>query len=233
MAAPKGFCGLDDTSGMKFPRHLLISGSVVWAFAAGCAQTPPPPPAALAPAPAEKVYHRAESERSKMLERELERVRADLVAAEEALVAAESGLRGDRSRADAVSALAGAHIQIDRARDKAPWRSGQIDEANVKLAEAESQIAAGNFGAAIFFAWRAERIAERSLEEARLAASEPGVKRIRAGRVNLRGGPSTNEKVLAVLTQGTPVFPELQEQEWVLIRTSSGEVGWVHAALLR
>jgi len=217
---------------MKFRRRCLRGAAAAWLLAAGCVQVPPPP-AAQAPEPQAKVYHRAETQRAKLLEREIERLRSDLGAAEEALVAAESGLRGDRSRADAVSALAGAHIQVDRARADAPWRAAEIAEADAKLVEAESQIAAGNFGAAIFFAWRAERIAERSLEEAKLAASAPGVRRVRGRRVNLRKGPSTDDAVIAVLTRGMPVFAELTDGEWVLVRTTSGNVGWVHDSLIR
>lgn len=219
---------------MKASRQALLATPFVLTFLAGCALTPAPaaepqPPAAPDP----QVYRRAETGRAQLLAREVERLRADLDAAEEALIAAESGLRGNRTRADAVSALAEGHIEVDRAREHAPWLNPEIDEANEKLVEAERQIEAGNFGAAIFFTWRAERIAERSIEESSLASSTPGVRTIRSERVNLREGPSTRAAVLTVLTHGMPVFPEQKREGWLLVRTSRGHVGWVHESLVR
>jgi hypothetical protein len=38
--------------------------------------------------------------------------------------------------------------------------------------------------------------------------------------------------VLAVLYRQTPVFPERSESSWTLVRTPSGQIGWVHEALL-
>ncbi len=218
---------------MRVPRRFLLATSLALTFQSACASTPPPPPPAKALVPDAKVYHRAETGRASLLEREVERLRADLSAAEDALVAAESGLRGNRTRADAISALAEAHIDVDRARERWPWLETQLAEADEKLLEAERQIEAGNFGAAVFFTWRAQRIAERSNEEARLAGSTPGVLKIRSARVNLREGPSTKASVVTVLTNGMPVFPERTVEEWMLVRTASGRVGWVHASLVR
>ena len=58
----------------------------------------------------------------KLLELEIDRLRADLGAAEQALVAVESGMRGGQTRAEAVSMLAEARIEVDRAQKRAPWR---------------------------------------------------------------------------------------------------------------
>jgi hypothetical protein len=180
-----------------------------------------------------EVICRAESERASRLEVEIELLRADLVEAERELVAMESGLRGSRTLADAISALAAARIEVERASKRAPWRASRFEEAEGKLDEAERLIEGENFGAAVFFASRAERIARTTLEEARKAESEPGVRAIGGSRVNLREGPSTGHAVLAVLLRGTPIFPEKEEEDWVLIRTTDGSVGWVHASLIR
>lgn len=198
----------------------------------------PRPVAVVAPAPLpappddRHVYEQAERDRARLLEREVERLVTDLEAAEQALVSAESGLRGEASRADAVSTLAGARIQVDRARQEAPWQE-TLAEATEKLEEAQSQIEAERFGAAIFFARRAERIAGRAQEEAGLAQRDEGARRIAGDRVNLREGPSTGDGVIAVLGRGTPVFPEREQAEWLLIRTARGRVGWIHASLVR
>jgi hypothetical protein len=207
-----------------------LTGAVAVALglSGACASGGPPPPADDA-----EIYRRAESERVSRLEREVERLRADLAEAEQELVAAESGLRGSRSRADAISALAEARIQVERAAQRAPWRAPLLKEAEEKLDEAERLVEARNFGSAIFFASRAARIARNALEEARMAESESGARIISGRRVNLRDGPSTQHAVLAVLLVGTPVFPEREEGDWVLLRTADGPVGWVHHSLIR
>ena len=180
-----------------------------------------------------EIYRRAELERISRLEREVERLRADLSQAEQELVAMESGLRGSRVRADAISALAEARIQVERAERRAPWRASLLKEAGEKLAEAERLVGAESFGSAIFFASRAERIARDTLEEARAAESDPGARSINGRGVNLRDGPSTRHDVLAVLPLGMPVFPEREEDGWILVRTAEGSVGWVHRSLTR
>jgi hypothetical protein len=201
---------------------------------AGCASEPcpdPAPPQAPAAIDAE-VYRRAETERAARLAREVEQLRDDLRQAEGALVAAESGLRGSYTRADAISSLAEARIRVSRAGDVAPWRSAQLAEAQAKLTDAEHQVEAGHFGAALFFVYRAERIADLLQAEAERVQATPGTRFVRGRRVNLRSGPSTTDRVLAVLSGGTPVFPETAERSWVLVRTATGEVGWVHTSLL-
>lgn len=179
-----------------------------------------------------EVYLRAESERVTALERDVARLQADLREAEEALVATESGLRGHRIRADAVSALAQARIEVDRARTRAPWRSHEAGEAQAKLEEAERQLADGHVGSAIFFASRASRIASTLLAEADRVARMSGT-RFAAGRVNLRSQPSGNAEVKAVIPQGLPMFPEREEEGWLLVRTVSGHVGWVDVSLVK
>jgi hypothetical protein len=203
--------------------------AVAVGLGAACASDPPGRTAA----DDAEIYRRAESERVSRLEREVERLRVDLAEAEQELVAAESGLSGSRSRADAISALAEARIQVERARQRAPWRAPLLDEAAEKLDQAERLIEARNFGSAIFFASRAARIARNILEEARTADSDPDVRIISGSRVNLRDGPSTQSEVLTVLLSGTPVFPEREEGDWVLLRTVDGSVGWVHRSLIR
>ena len=178
------------------------------------------------------VYRRAESEKAARLAKDVERLRADLRQAEEALITAESGLRGSHSRADAVSSLAETRIAVERAATLAPWRSAEVAEAWSKLEEGARQVDQAHFGAALFFVYRAQRIADTLEAEAKSVLSTPGTRFVRGRRVNLRAGPSTSESVLAVLQEGTPVFSESQERLWVLVRTSAGSVGWVHGGLL-
>jgi len=179
-----------------------------------------------------EVYQRAEAERVEFYEREVERLRADLRQAEASLVAMESGLRGFQSRADAVSALAEARIAVEREGPKVPWRRDRVEEARAKLREAERQLEEGHFGSAVFFASRAERITESLRQEVRQVEARPERRLVIGRRVNLRAGPSTDDRVLRVLVAGTPVLPERRRGDWTLVLTPSGQVGWVHDSLL-
>ncbi|MFQ5513548.1 MAG: SH3 domain-containing protein [Myxococcota bacterium] len=183
-------------------------------------------------APDQAVYQRAQIERIERMAYEIKRLQADLAQAEDALVTAESGLRGHHSLADAVSSLAEARIRVERAAREAPWRADTVLEAQRKLEEAERQIEAGHLGSAIFFGARAERIAEELIREADAARKSPGVRFIRRERVLLRQGPSKQEPVLQILARRTPVYPERKMGDWTLVRTSIGRVGWVHTSLI-
>ena len=207
-------------------------GSARWAIPGRSRQPDPSLEARELASRDAEIYREAQTERIHSLEREVARLSSDLAKAESAMVAIESGLRGAQTRADAVSALAEARISVERARTSAPWRRAEIAEATDKLEEAERQFQAGNPGSAVFFASRAQRIADSLREEARRVAGMTEARIVTAPRVNLRAGPSTTDSVLAVLSEATPVLPQRSEGEWVLVRTPDGVAGWVHASLL-
>jgi hypothetical protein len=183
--------------------------------------------------PVEKVqiFRRAETRRADELMREIEHLQADLATAEAALVEAESGLAGTHTRAEAVSSLAVTRIQIERAAARAPWRAEEIEAARAKIIEAERQIDEKRFGAALFFVYRARRVAESVLAEVDGAIEQGNARLIHARRVNLRAGPAIGEPILAVLEAGTPVFPQTDVGEWILVQVSGGPTGWVHRRL--
>jgi hypothetical protein len=179
-----------------------------------------------------KLFREAETERATHLMKEIARLQADLKTAEAALVEAESGLSANHTRADAVSSLAITRIQVERAESRAPWRADEIQGARSKLDEAERQVEENRFGAALFFVYRARRVAESILDEAQVVESDGNVQLILAPRVNLRSGPSKTESILSVLTYGTPVFPQTNEGDWLLVQVSGGPVGWIYRQLV-
>jgi len=218
----------------RMRRRLAVSFLALVVAFPGCAPlglaTAPPP--APGPAPNPEVYRRAEEGRSEGLEREIERLKADLRQAEEAMVAIESGQRGNHTRANAVSAIAVARIALERAARQTSWRAEDLREAERKLEEADQQLQSGHFGSAVFFASRAQRVADALGREARMVADAGNVHFVRVPRLNLRAEPSKKGSVLVVLTRGTPVFSERSEGAWALVRTADGQVGWVFASLL-
>jgi hypothetical protein len=229
-----GVSGLRDGGGRGFVRAWRPAlGLGACLLLTGCALPAPPP----APAPPPErvdvaVYRRVATQRVELLERENERLRADLRSAEQTLLAVESGMRGTQRRAEAVSMLAEARLKVDRAARRAPWRAGTAAEAREKLDEAERQLADGHLGSAIFFVSRAKRIAAGLDAEADLVARSPGVRSVKPRRANLRAEPSTESAVVDVLPARFPVFVEATEGEWALVRTVSGRVGWVREDLL-
>ena len=79
---------------------------------------------------------------------------------------------------------------------------------------------------------RAQRITQTLRAEARQVALWSERRVIRAERVHLRTGPSTEHRIVEILEQETPVFPERTARGWALVRTPDGRVGWGHASLL-
>jgi SH3-like domain-containing protein len=106
-------------------------------------------------------------------------------------------------------------------------------EARAKLDEAERQLAAGRVGSAIFFVSRASRLAQTMLAEADLVAKSGGARFVKSSRANLRSAPDTSSEVLAVLRTDLPIFVEANESDWLLVRTVSGQVGWLRSDLVR
>ena len=123
-------------------------------------------------------------------------------------------------------------MNVSTAARSTPWRREAVREAKLKLEDASRQIRAGHFGSAIFFAGRARRISEALIEESEAFDSSEKTRYVRGEGVRLRIGPSTEDTVVELLKRNTPVYRERTRGEWVLIRTASGLVGWVHASLL-
>lgn len=215
-------------------KHILFIAILI----GGCASRSAPPAVAQEHSQAPEVIaspeiqRRADADRVRALELEVERLRADLHSAEETLLAVESGMRGAQGRAEAVSALAEARIHVDRAARRAPWRSEAAAEARERLAEAERQLAVQHVGSAVFFVSRARRIAESLSAEADRVESDPKTQFVRGEGVNLRRGPTQEADVLEILPGELPVFVESRESGWSLVRTVTGQVGFVRSDLL-
>ncbi len=218
-------------------RDLLLLASFALGLA-GCAALQPKLDAFWARrAPAANddaaLYRSAAAARAARFERELARLHADLEQAEQHLLGIESGLGSMHTRAAAVSAIADARISLERAQWRAPWRTEDADRARLKLVDAEHQLDAGHIDSAALFAARAARVASDLDAEAAEVERNADADFVDAPRVNLRAGPSTAHRVVEVLIAATPVFSERLDGEWLLVRTVTGRVGWIHGTLVR
>jgi len=166
------------------------------------------------------------------LERENAQLRNDLGQAETALLATESERAAGHNRATAVSILVEARIALEQAERTVSWRPTVVEDGRAKLVEAELQLKSGHPPAALYFASRAQHIADSLIEEARSIARSPNARFVHPNRLNLRAGPSVHDPVVVVLTQGTPVFAQRLDAEWLQVRTLSGETGWVFRSLV-
>ena len=105
--------------------------------------------------------------------------------------------------------------------------------AKTKLKQADRHIGESNFGAAIFFIQRGERILRSLQEQTERLANAENAYAVQADIANLRAAPSTDAVILLTLERDTPVFREESSGEWLLVRTLTGQVGWIHGNLVQ
>ena len=124
------------------------------------------------------------------------------------IIRTKARLKGIETRAEASSAIAEARILAGRLDPKA--RAATVSLCNENIAKAEAQLTAVNYGAAVFFATKAQDIAKKATEgaadptrhagEEERAAPQPTYK-VKAKTANIRKGPDVTEDILADLDQ--------------------------------
>jgi len=182
----------------------------------------------------EEDQHRLE-ERVAVLTRDLE-------VTETELIRTKARLKGNETKAEASAAIAEARILAGRlAEDKT--QASVLARSEESLAKAEEQLSEGNFGAALFFASKAQDLVARIKQG---AAAEPGqdpaatpspaIPSLSSYAVRtsarIRKGPDLAEAVIGHLPQGTQVVGEAVSGQWVKV-TYQGLSGWVHSSLLQ
>jgi hypothetical protein len=214
---------------------------------AGCA-------AGLARATAEQARARASSgdsdraaaARLRRAEEELRRLEdrvsllaRDLEVTETELIRSKARLKGNETKAEASAAIAEARTLARRLeQDKA--RAATLARCRESLAKAEEQLLAGNYGAAIFFAMKAQDTATKTSDgapEARPdgAAGEtpsPQASYVARARVNIRAGPAATEAVVAQAPAQASLAALGVRGEWVKV-SYQGRTGWVRRDLLQ
>jgi hypothetical protein len=115
--------------------------------------------------PAAARLRRLEDEHRK-LEDKLAVLQRDLELTETELIRAKARVKGNETKAEASAAIAEARILVRRlAQDRA--RASSYARGQASLERAEEQLKAGNFGAAIFFAQKAQDTATRAHDRSR------------------------------------------------------------------
>jgi uncharacterized protein DUF4398 len=107
---------------------------------------------------------RKSEEEQRRLEDRIELLQRDLDVTETELIRSKARLKGNETKAEASAAVAEAQILAGRlALDKS--RASTLARCRESLAKAEEQLGLGNYGAAIFFALKAQDTATRSTQE--------------------------------------------------------------------
>jgi hypothetical protein len=106
---------------------------------------------------------RAEEEQRRLEDR-IELLQRDLEVTETELIRSKARLKGNETKAEASAAVAEAQILVGRlAQDRT--KASTLARCRESLLKAEEQLGLGNYGAAIFFALKAQDTATRSTQE--------------------------------------------------------------------
>ncbi|HET8644372.1 MAG TPA: SH3 domain-containing protein [Vicinamibacteria bacterium] len=168
---------------------------------------------------------RAEEEQRRLEER-LAAGQRDLEVTEMELIRTKARLKGLETKAEASSAIAEARILLRRAEGRG---GALLALGEQSLAKAEQQLREENFGAANFFALKAQDLATRAQDDAGVRRGEgplPLTVRVRVPRANLRRGPGESEAVVTILPRGTTLSVKRAQGEW--LEVAHGAVsGWI------
>lgn len=152
-------------------------------------------------------------------------------------------LQSQASRAEAASELAEAEIAIRTLKQERGGEASQeYLEGTSMLAQSSTEFGRGNFGGAVYLATQARglatkgRIRLRTVEggdvEAGVSAFAIPVPLRTLTRSNVRGGPSTDDRVEFVLDPGTPLNGMSYTKQWVYVVDAAGKGGWIFHMLV-
>jgi hypothetical protein len=182
---------------------------------------------------AEEDQHRLE-DKVGVLQRDLEMTETEVIRT-------KARLKGNETKAEASSAIAEARILIRRIADT-KGRAASVVRCQELLAKAEQLLKEENFGAAAFFALKAQDTAVKATEDPAAAASGaassvadvPAPQKhysVRAEVANIRRGPGTTEPIVATAPKGSGLDASLMRGDWIKV-SFGGVIGWVHRSLL-
>lgn len=177
-------------------------------------------------------------EEQRRLEERVALLLRDLELTETEIIRTKARLKGIETRAEASSAIAEARILAGRLDPRA--RAATLGLCNENIAKAEQQLSQVNYGAAVFFAMKAQDIAKKAQEAsdpARHAATEDEqappqpTYRVKAKSANIRKGPEVTEDVVAEAPEGAVLEASAVKGDWVKV-TYNGVTGWVSRSVV-
>ena len=184
---------------------------------------------------------RKAEEDQRKLEDKVGVLQRDLEMTETEVIRTKARLKGNETKAEASSAIAEARILIRRIADE-KGRGASVVRCQELLAKAEQLLKEENFGAAAFFALKAQDTAVKASEEtAGPAAAAPNAAEVatpqkrytvKAVVANIRRGPGTAEPVVATAPQGAALEASVMRGDWIRV-SFGGVLGWVHRSLLQ
>lgn len=195
---------------------------------------------ALNPADLDRLNARLKrgEEEQRRLEERIALLQRDLELTETEIIRTKARLKGIETRAEASSAIAEARILAGRLDAKG--RAATVALCNENIAKAEQQLSQVNYGAAVFFATKAQDIAKKAQEASeptRVApadderpAPQPSYK-VKAKSANIRKGPDVAEEVVAEAPEGSVLEASTVKGDWVKV-TYAGVTGWVSRSVV-
>jgi len=180
---------------------------------------------------------RKAEEDQKRLEEKLAALARDLEVTETELIRTKARLKGNETKAEASAAIAEARILAGRlAEDKS--RASVLARTEESLAKAEEQLTAGNYGAALFFATKAQDLTAHAAEgddgqaAGAAAAPLPATSYVVRSAARIRKGPDRAEAIVGRVPAGVRLARQAVSGDWVKV-TYRGVTGWVHSSLLQ
>lgn len=182
------------------------------------------------------VQLRRHEEDQRRLEEQVALLKRELDFTETEVIRTKSRLKGIETKAEASSAIAEGRILLGRMIEEKGTRAQDVQRAQEALGRAETLLREENFGAAIFFAQKAQDAAMKARElrsvqgesERRAPRASYSVK---APTANLRKGPGTTEAVVARVVKGTRLKASVIRGDWIRVE-HAGATGWIHRSLV-
>ncbi len=174
-------------------------------------------------------------EDQRRLEDEVALLSRDLELTENEIIRLKAKLRGLDSKAEASSAIAEARIFMNRYQEQR-GRTANLARCEELVERAEQQIVEENYGAAAFFAQKAQDLLQdrRRSGGPETAGDRPPSKKqytVRAATVNLRAEPRTSAAIVGKAAKGDVLTAVAARGDW--LKVTLGEVtGWVYRRLV-
>ena len=158
----------------------------------------------------------------------------DLELTENEIIRLKAKLRGLDSKAEASSAIAEARILMKRYQEQR-GRTANLVRCQELIERAEQQILDQNYGAASFFAQKAQELLQDRRRSTPSDATEHAAPRkdyrVVAATLNIRSEPSRTARIVAKAKKGQTLEALAMRGDWVRVKIVGGD-GWAYQPLL-